>query len=39
MAFPMDENAARAYAIARETASRYSNMYTGTEHLLSLIHI
>lgn len=34
MAFPMDENAARAYAIARETASRYSNMYTGTEHLL-----
>lgn len=34
MAFPMDENAARAYDIARETASRYSNMYTGTEHLL-----
>lgn len=34
MAFPMDENAARAYAVARETASRYSNMYTGTEHLL-----
>ena len=34
MAFPMDEGAVRAYNIARETARRYSNMYTGTEHLL-----
>ncbi len=32
--FSMDENAQSAFNIARKTAKYYSNMYTGTEHLL-----
>ena len=32
--FPMDENAKQAFNTARAIAKRYSNMYTGTEHLL-----
>ena len=34
MEFSMDENALKAYEIARKTAKYYSNEYTGTEHLL-----
>ncbi len=34
MEYSMDENALKAYDIARKTAKYYSNEYTGTEHLL-----
>ena len=34
MEYSMDENALKAYEIARKTAKYYSNEYTGTEHLL-----
>ncbi len=34
MEYSMDENAVKAYDIARKTAKYYSNEYTGTEHLL-----
>lgn len=32
--YPMDAGAKRAFDIARDTAKKYSNKYTGTEHLL-----
>ncbi len=32
--YPMDENAQKAFDIARKTAEEYSNEFTGTEHLL-----
>lgn len=32
--YSMDDNAKRAYEIARETAKKYRNEITGTEHLL-----
>ncbi len=32
--YPMDESAKNAFDIARETAAKYSNEYTGTEHLM-----
>ena len=34
MAFSMDKNAQQAFDIARQTAKKYSNEVTGTEHLL-----
>lgn len=34
MKFPMDDNAQKAFNIARQTAKFYSNEFTGTEHLL-----
>lgn len=34
MDYSMDSNAVKAYEIARKTAKKYANEYTGTEHLL-----
>ncbi|MCH5165185.1 MAG: ATP-dependent Clp protease ATP-binding subunit [Clostridiales bacterium] len=34
MKFPMDDNALKAFNIARQTAKFYSDEFTGTEHLL-----